>query len=411
MYRKITRKTLVYAIVAFGICVVLVSRINHERKVIRMSYTINGVFTSDAVNGKASGLYGDGTHDDSDILNSLLSGENKKIYLPSGTYIISKTVHIPDGVELFGDGERTVLKLASTFSLTDYTWRDESRHRTLSPIVYAHDNTSLKDFKIVGDLTEAKDQLQIGILINGDNVVCNNVSTENINYFPDAWGQGGYPQGYGANNACTGFGIFVFDAVHVRIYGGKHENCGYQAIGTDHATDVLVDGLYCGDSNAVGLQIHRGSKQVVFANCIVGGSENTNRESLFTIHGAEDDGWCEDLTISNCVLSGYATSFGFQSVWGFEKNVLITGCQMKSEKDGIFICRASHGGVSLGEAAKDFVITDNIIHAGSAGDGIKVNGDYCVVNNNIVHYGGTIGINVSGTNKIVENNLLEHTTN
>jgi hypothetical protein len=281
----------------------------------------------------------------------------------------------------------------------------------MCPLIHVHDNSICRDFKIIGDTTEAKDQFQVGLLANGENIVCHNICTENINYFPQAWrdwvSQGsGYRAGYGPNNYCPGYGIFVFNASNVRIYGGSHKNCGYQAIGTDHATDVVVDGLYCGDTNAVGLQIHRGCRRVTFVNCIVNNQE-VNHESSFTFHGSEDDGWCEDLSVINCILTGNPYAFGIQSVWGFEKNVIISGCKIESEKDGIYICRYSHAGVPLGDAAKDFTITNNIICAGASGDGIKVNGDYCVVANNTVHYGGSVSINVSGTHKVVENNLVD----
>lgn len=382
-----------------------------------MPYTVDKKLTTDSINGKAFGLYGDGVHDDTNKLNSLLDSGCAKLYLPAGTYLISKTIHIPDGVELFGDGEGTVIKLASSFTLTEYAWRDEGGHRTMYPLIYAHDSTTCRDFKIVGDTTAAQDMLQVGLLISGDNVNCHNVSSYNINYFPQAWRDwksqfpSGYHAGYGPNTYCPGFGIFIFEASNVHVYGGKHENCGYQAIGTDHATDVVVDGLYCGDTNAVGLQIHRACKRIVFTNCIVNDNEQ-NHTSNFTIHGSEEDGVCEDLIISNCVLNGNAAALCFQSVWGYEKNVIITGCKMTSAADGIVIHRSPRSkSIPIGSVAEDFTITDNIIYTGQTGNGIVYNGDYGVITGNIVHYGGETSISASGSHAVIANNIVDAVVN
>lgn len=379
-----------------------------------MSYDVNGKVISDSLNALLFGLKGDGVTDNSDKLNAMLSSGSKRFYLPTGVYLIKKTIHIPDGVELFGDGEGTVIKLASSFTLTEYAWRNEDGHRTMYPLIYAHDNTTCRDFKIVGDTTAAQDMFQVGLLISGDNVNCHNVSSYNINYFPQAWRDwgsqfsGGYFAGYGPNASCPGFGMFIFEASNVHVYGGKHENCGYQAIGTDHAIDVVVDGLYCGDTNAAGLQIHRACKRIVFTNCIVNDTEQ-NHTSNFTLHGMEDDGVCEDLIISNCVLNGNAAKLCFQSVLGYEKNVIITGCKMTSAAHGIIIDRSSR--VPIGSVAKNFTITDNIIYTGQTGNGIVYNGDYGIITGNIVHYGGETSISASGTHAVIANNIVDAVVN
>lgn len=63
-----------------------------------MGYTVNGKHISSALNVKNYGVVGDGSTDDSDKLNAVLARSDcDSVYLPGGTYLISKTIQVPDG--------------------------------------------------------------------------------------------------------------------------------------------------------------------------------------------------------------------------------------------------------------------------------------------------------------------------
>lgn len=61
------------------------------------------------------GAFGNDNLDDSEAILAALaearSGEVKKVFLPEGTYLISKTLYVPSGVEFYGDGmEKSTIK-------------------------------------------------------------------------------------------------------------------------------------------------------------------------------------------------------------------------------------------------------------------------------------------------------------
>ena len=67
--------------------------------------TINGI------NVKQLGAYGDDTHDDTNVIaNAIAHGTYKKVYIPSGTYIVTDSFDIPTFCTLAGDGMNTIIK-------------------------------------------------------------------------------------------------------------------------------------------------------------------------------------------------------------------------------------------------------------------------------------------------------------
>ena len=65
----------------------------------------------DEINVKQLGAYGDNTHDDTNVFTQAFSkGNNKKIYIPAGTYLIEDELTVPDATLIYGDGTSSVLK-------------------------------------------------------------------------------------------------------------------------------------------------------------------------------------------------------------------------------------------------------------------------------------------------------------
>lgn len=88
-----------------------------------MSFTYLGVPISDSVNAKNYGVKGNGSTNDTAAINALLSSSHKSIYFPTGTYIFTGTLVVPNGKKVYGDGVNTIFKLGYPFSLTSYDWR------------------------------------------------------------------------------------------------------------------------------------------------------------------------------------------------------------------------------------------------------------------------------------------------
>lgn len=370
-----------------------------------MGFNIFGTHIEDSVNAKQHGVKGDGVTDDTSAINSLLSSSHKRIYFPSGTYVFSGTIVVPSGKTIFGDGNNTIFKLGYPYSLTQYTWRSETGHLTNRPYLYVDANCILENFSVEGDTTEAKDQMQVAVLIHGDNTVCNNINTANVNYFPESVQNKTHP--YGPVELCPGFGMFVFGANNVTVKNCKFVNNGYQGIGTEDAEDIIIDGCYVGNSFRTGIQIHRGSKRIIVTKCIVNNTDSF-KSSDITLHGSSGDGNVDRLTITDCILGPrFGESrviYSISSIWGYENNIIIKGCDIKTAGLGIALCTAKQGDVS---PTTNVCINGNIIDSDRRC--VDVDGDYCVVTDNLM-FSGTTDINITGEHKIVANNLYNQLT-
>ena len=353
-------------------------------------FDVNGYNISGAANIKSFGAKGDGATDDSDIINSVLSSY-KRVYIPNGTYMVSKTIVVPDGVELFGNGNTSIIKLASTFTLTGYAWRDSYKY----PIVNVGANCILRNFLVNGDETQARDQGQVGILVHGNNTFCENVSTNNVNYFPASWIGG--ESGYGTVNA-PAYGLFIFGADNVKVFGGSFVGNGYEGIGIESANYAVLNGCYIGNGNRTGIQVHRYSKHISVTDCTVNNT-NSNKDADFTIHGTNDD-YIDDISIIGCkFVADCEVKAQIQTVWGYEQNITISACSFNALHKAISIC---HDRTTGTVTANSVVITDNKIK--SQADGINVRGDKCVVIGNLIDHSGT-DVTITGSNKVVANNL------
>lgn len=366
-----------------------------------MGFNLFGVHAEESVNALQYGVKGDGNTNDTAALNALFSSGHERIYLPSGTYIITGTLVIPDGKTVFGDGESTVIKLGYPYSLTSYTWRSETGHLTNKPYLYIGENCILSDFAVHGDTTEAKDQMQVAVLVHGDNTICKNISTKDVNYFPESVQDRTHP--YGPTELCPGFGMFIFGANNVTVSECKFINNGYQGIGTEDAEDIIIDKCYVGNSFRTGIQIHRGSKRIIVSKCIVNNTDSYKASDI-TLHGSSGNGNVDRLTISDCILGPkFGESrviFSISSIWGYENNIIIKGCNIQTPGLGIALCTDKQGDAS---PLTNVCITGNIINSDRRC--VDVDGDYCVVTDNLL-FSGTTDVRVSGENKVVANNLF-----
>lgn len=355
-------------------------------------YTISGKFTMTAVNGKTQGLYGDGVHDDTDMLNKALKDYNS-VFLPKGTYLISGTIEVPDGTSLFGDGFDTVIRLSNSYILKAVPWRASYKY----PYVVLGNNTILQNIMINGDETTCADQGQVGVMASGNNIIINGVKTNNVNYFPDDWIGGS--SGYGTVNA-PGYGIHIFNAQNVNVRDCTTNGNGYEGIGIEASQNILIENCKVGDGNRTGIQIHRYSKHVVVDDCIVNNS-NTNKHADLTMHGTDDD-FIDDVKIIGCsFVNACEEKASIQTVDGYEKNIIIEDCNFASNNRCISI---GHDRTTGEETASKIIISGNIMK--SILDGVYVRGNECIITDNIIECNGQ-DITVTGEDKTVANNLVK----
>ena len=92
------------------------------------------------INVKQLGAYGDNTHDDTNVFKAAFSKDHTKIYVPSGTYLISDSLNLLTDTMLCGDGYSSVIKANADFG-DDY----------LINVPYGSYYCTIKDLYIDGD--------------------------------------------------------------------------------------------------------------------------------------------------------------------------------------------------------------------------------------------------------------------
>lgn len=343
---------------------------------------------------RSYGAVGDGITNDTPALKyAFLHAKN--IYLPRGTYLIDRTLFIPDNTKIIGDGKQSIIKLAGTYNLSGYPWRDDYKY----PIIYVGANCILRDFLINGDETAARDQGQVGVWVSGNGTICYNVHTKNINYFPDAWIGGA--SGYGTVNA-PGYGFLVHYCKNIIIDSCSFDGNGYEGIGTEGTENVIIKNCFVGAGNRTGIQIHRYSKNIIIENCIVD-NPNTYKHADLTIHGDSEP--IDKIKIIGCsFITACEEKASIQTVTGLETNVLITGCHFNSNNLAI---STKHDNIGQG-GSENVIIVGNIIK--SRKDGVSAYGENVIVTDNIVEYVEN-GISVYGESNVIENNINIQNTN
>lgn len=331
-------------------------------------------------NVKDYGAKGDGLTDDTNaILSALTNGAGKKVYIPSGTYIINGKITIPSNTIIFGDGETTILKIPDNAEYWKYapiTWRAEKG--TQYSFITTEENSQnivLCDFVVDGGTRKTTDGIWGLTIYKSNHCLVENVSARNINYEPTR------------TNEVYGFGIFVFHSDDVIIRGSKSEYCGYENIGGEFCNHVTVEDCYIGTAWRVPLQFHTGSHDIKIINNTIVSTDCPMTHSLITLHGrAENENSCvSDVLIAGNYLEGvtidsasYPYRGGIQGVFGNEQNIRIV--------NNTFIC----SNWCIGNA------TDR--HEGTyVYDG-------WFINNNT--FNGKYGINMLSNNAIVKNNLF-----
>lgn len=328
------------------------------------------------------GVVGDGSTDDTNAINAAFAAaEGKTIQFPSGTYKFSGTLVIPSNTHVIGAGQSTVFQLADTFTLSSIRHR-EDQDSYKYPMMRLADGAvscTLEHFKIKGQTEAFVDEPEVGLLVVGKDHIVNDVTVEDINFFPDDFA--------GRTSNAPAWGFMIFHADHIRVTNCKGVNCGYEALGTEVTTDCLIDNFEAGFCNQTCLQVHRNSYDITFDSCSVRYElpEGATVRPAFTMHGGSDDYDLDGITISKCNFYGGITFIG-----GYENGISILN-------------NVASGGVTMNAAVnrKNIFIIGNRL-----GGGISGRYDHAVIVGNMAtnNTGGRY-ITVTGTDIICAHNI------
>lgn len=132
----------------------------------------NGLYAelvvSHCVNVRQCGAYGDGTHDDTNAINSAIATKFP-VYIPTGTYLITTMLTITGKAVIFGDGEEDSVIYADG----------------CNGLLITGANNSVSNLKISGNNIKAKSDYGIHIDSSdiGGNDSCNKITNVNVNWF------------------------------------------------------------------------------------------------------------------------------------------------------------------------------------------------------------------------------------
>ena len=339
-----------------------------------------------------------GTSDVSNQLNTALqSAKGGKLYLPTGLYLIKKTIVIPTDTMIFGDGDTTVIQFDGDGSgLTGIFWRTFNTYS----IVMTEENSKnivVKDIRIKGNVSYfAAEQLQWGLTAyRCDGLIIDNVTITDINATGTTETE--------IRTGGDGWNLVLYESKNIRVLGGKFERGGYENIGTEHVENVVFDGVYCGDGWRASLQLHRDSKNVKIVNSTIK-QNHEKAHSALTMHGTVGEE-VENIIISNTYIESIA-SLGrlyrgcIQCVEGSEHGITLTGNTLVTNNYAI-----STGSDVPGISTK-WIISDNKIKSDKVG--IYGRFDKSIMSTNIID-SVEVAINNINTNahvNVIDNNLL-----
>ena len=251
------------------------------------------------------GAKGDGVTDDSDVLQDVIN-KNRKVYIPSGKYLITKTIIIPSNTEVMGDGVSTeFICLGTASTLTPFQWStDYGDDNYFYPYIVANEATNVivRDIYIHGNLTTEDQHIHTGMCFyDSDFCVADNVKITRVNYFPD-----NSPLPRPSGQWRRGWAISMFYCSNVEVKSGEFTYSPYENVRVGkNCKNVYVHDCVIKYGWRTGLQILRGCDGVVVERCeiIQDDFDTYDTRACITIHTAEDN-HIKNVIIRDCKLIG-----------------------------------------------------------------------------------------------------------
>ena len=318
------------------------------------------------INVKYFGAKGDGITDDTASIQMALSCGAASVYIPKGIYLTSRTIFVPNGMKINGDGlnNSVILAALSPFvSNTKYTAIQYRGGDALYPIFETERNSEGIIFNGIGvdgtGYLSGSGQYVAYSIHNTKNCKLVNCGAKNINYDPinrtdvkahTLWGQS----------------VYIFKAENVIVDGGHYEGGGYENLGVEFAKHVVIRDGYYGDAWRCSVQIHQASKDIVFTGNMV--EQNCDKShSIFMLHGRRKDLEVNSVYITNNYFygrtnGGLGRRGGINSIYGDENDIHIVNNTI--DVDHYAISDAGEGWSSNEDGTpKDWFIYNNKIHS------------------------------------------------
>lgn len=260
-----------------------------------------------AANARDFGAVGDGTTDDTAAIQAALDSAADRVFIPAGTYKITAALTAPSGVEVYGEGAQSILKLFANSNVV---------------LIDGASNVYLHDFAIDGNSATYTSASNNAVFIEWRVTAGANVRLGKL-YIHDIGGAG-----------VLGLAAVGTPSSGVQIEECRVENTGaHGIILQDYISDVSIcnntvkaSGL--GFADRPGITASRYGKNVVVSNNICVGSASALGTS---VHGISIDGTENATCIGNIVSGwkGYGIEVGFVTNGTFQGNS-ITACTRAS---------------------------------------------------------------------------------
>lgn len=346
----------------------LASGLGTDEKKVMSQAAINAEFAKikrfNVINIKDYGAIGDGVTDDTDAINAALAAaQNGTLFIPTGTFLISGTLHVRTNTEIVGCGAESVIKLAASYSLTAYTWRSETRYTTRKSIILFDSGAAfchLHDFTLTGQTSKFVDENMDGITVRGNNHIVDNVMIHDINYFPSSFSSRTAPM--------PGYGILAIDANVVRFENLNVYRCAYEGVGFEDTKTATLANSKIGVCNQTGVQVHRGCCCIFINNNTIDLTGRSYGNAAMTVDAVTAYP-STDIHIDNNHIVGTITNIDTGASCVFIHNNYVQGVVMCAE--GKYITRAD--------------IRGNHIVNGR----IRMFSDYAMIANNVIENNDT----------------------
>lgn len=409
-------------------------------------------------NVKDFGAMGDGVTDDTAALQMCLT-KSRKVYIPSGTYIVNATLTIPSNTEICGDGKSSVIKLGNNYSLTPYQWRetygDDDYFYPMLITANNSQNVTIKNIHIVGNTASEDQHIQTGLcLYHTNGAIVEGLYIEKVNYFP----ANSLPRPSGQWR--RGWNLSMFYAENVDVRNSLFEYASYENVRVgDYSKNIYVHDCVLKYGWRTGLQILKGCDGITVKRCTIiqDDFDQYDTEACLTLHSAIGEtinnvliadctlngelyepggGVCQGISfidkytnnieIVNCKISVSGTSNGI-GAWG--NTISIEKCDISCDGNGIFgrfdndnavfvlrenkiVCDGI-GIYTYGDKLTDLIVSDNLIET-SGNNGVYADNAMSVrgcITGNIIKVSATkTGILATSqcpmTNGVIANNII-----
>lgn len=274
------------------------------REFLMVGHNADGTLKTGAfVSVRDYGAAGDGATDDTEAMQDAIdaAGNNRAVYFPAGTYLISATINLRPGGAYFGVGAASVIKQANAVNLSRLVaWPDDGvtdrycAMRDLTIDGNRDNNTGTTTYGLFGHMVQWSELRNVRVqYVHGDGYRFDGLSDGNFDhvsstcYFDTCWAYG-----------CTNNGLVVGSgAGDFHIIGGNYGFCGSSAITLQGGSSNITGATLWGSTAGPGLVLSGTDNQVRSCNI-----EGNAREGIKVAQ------WADHSMIQDCKIYANSTA-------------------------------------------------------------------------------------------------------